>query len=151
MSGREGASTPGGYRDGMACVRPTPTPNPNAMKFTLDITLPERILARPGDAVDDAFTSALLAVKGVDSVFGVNDFVTVVRVPGSDWEPIVCAVQEAAVEHLPVGAAGPSPESVQRARALLRDAVTAPAATPVEIRTGGRHRDDRDGPPPPGS
>ena len=61
----------------MACVRPMPTPNPNAMKFTLDISLPERLAANHGDDTEDAFTSAVLANEDVASVFGVNDFVTV--------------------------------------------------------------------------
>jgi hypothetical protein len=53
------------------------------MKFALDIVLPERILANRGDDVDDAFTRAVLAVDGVASVFGVNDFVTVTRMGGA--------------------------------------------------------------------
>ncbi len=60
------------------------------MKFTLDVTLPERILANRGDDVADAFTGALLAIDGVASVFGVNDFVTITRERGAEWEPIVC-------------------------------------------------------------
>ena len=42
----------------MAVTRPAPTPNPDAMKFTLDITLPERINAKQGDDVEDEFTTA---------------------------------------------------------------------------------------------
>jgi hypothetical protein len=34
----------------------------------------------------------------VASVFGVNDFVTVTREPGADWDPIVAAVTEAVKE-----------------------------------------------------
>jgi hypothetical protein len=59
----------------MASAVPSPTPNPNAMKFTLDRTLAE-------------------------SVFGVNDFVTISRTPGADWDPIVAAVLAAAERHL---------------------------------------------------
>ncbi len=44
------------YRGAVACVRPTPTPNPDAMKFTLDISLPERLMADRGDDSEDAFT-----------------------------------------------------------------------------------------------
>ena len=112
----------------MAVARPAPTPNPDAMKFTLDITLPERILANHGDAVDDEFTTALLATDGVASVFGVNDFVTITRVNGADWDPIVCAVEEAAVAHLPACADDDQSRTaaVARARALLRDAAQAP-------------------------
>ena len=39
---------------------------------------------------------AVFAVDGVASVFGVNDFVTVTRRSGADWEPIISAVQSAA-------------------------------------------------------
>lgn len=126
----------------MACVRPSATPNPDAMKFTLDVTLPERLLANHGDEVDDPFTQALLAVEGVASVFGVNDFVTVTRVSGADWDPIVCAVEDAAGAHLPAGSGGPSTEAVERARALLRDAVRGPAETEVEIQPGPRRSGD---------
>jgi hypothetical protein len=128
----------------MAVARPTPTPNPDAMKFTLDITLPERILANRGDDVDDEFTHALLDTKGVASVFGVNDFVTVTRVDGADWDPIVCAVEEAAAAFLPACVDDDSEQAaaVARARALLRNATRRPASTAVEIHpSSGRDRD----------
>src|SRR5258706_3733222 len=101
------------YRGHMACVRPEPTPNPDARKFTLDISLPERLLAKRGDDIEDAFTRALLAVDGVASVFGVNDFVTVTRVAGADWDSIVCAVEEAAATYLPACPGAPSTEAVE--------------------------------------
>jgi Scaffold protein Nfu/NifU N terminal len=126
----------------MACVRPTPTPNPDAMKFTLDISLPERLLAKRGDDIEDAFTRALLAVDGVASVFGVNDFVTVTRIGGADWNPIVCAVEEAAATYLPTCPGAPLTDEVERARALLRDATRRPATTPVDIQLRPRHRRD---------
>jgi hypothetical protein len=127
----------------MACVRPTSTPNPDAMKFALDIVLPERILANRGDDVEDAFTRAVLAVDGVASVFGVNDFVTVTRTSGADWDPIVRAVEEAAATYLPTCPGGRSSEAVERARTLLREAVRGPAVTSVEIQL--RPRRSRDG------
>jgi Scaffold protein Nfu/NifU N terminal len=126
----------------MACVRATPTPNPDAMKFTLDISLPERLLAKRGDDIEDGFTRALLAVDGVASVFGVNDFVTVTRVGGADWNPIVCAVEEAAATYLPTCPGAPSSEAVEQARALLREATRRPATTAVEIQGRSRHRRD---------
>lgn len=85
----------------MATVDPSTTPNPDAMKFTLDVTLPGMINASsPDEAPDSAFVAAVLAVDGVASVFGVNDFVTITRSPGADWEPIVDAVRAAAADHL---------------------------------------------------
>ena len=113
------------------------------MKFTLDITLPERILADHGDDVDDEFTNALLGTEGVASVFGLNDFVTITHVKGADWDPIVCAVEEAAAAHLPSCTDDPEQDAaVARARALLRDAARRPASTAVEIHpSSGRDRD----------
>jgi hypothetical protein len=85
----------------VATIEPSTTPNPDAMKFTLDVTLPGMIDAKsPGDAPDSAFVVEVLAVDGVAAVFGVNDFVTVTRVPGADWDPIIDAVRSAAAAHL---------------------------------------------------
>lgn len=85
----------------MAAATPSPTPNPNALKFTLDTTLPATINFRnASDAAGDAFASAVFAAGGVASVFGVNDFVTVTRERDGDWDVIVPAVQAAAAEHL---------------------------------------------------
>ncbi len=85
----------------MATADPSPTPNPDAMKFTLDTTLPASFNLTSADAaVGNRFAEDVFAVEGVASVFGVNDFVTVNRRPGTDWEPIVAAVQAAAEAHL---------------------------------------------------
>jgi hypothetical protein len=85
----------------MAFATPQPTPNPDALKFDLDVTLPETInFTDAGAAADHAFARTVFEVDGVASVFGVNDFVTVTRRPGADWDPIVAAVQRAAAEHL---------------------------------------------------
>ncbi len=85
----------------MATVSPSPTPNPNAMKFTLDKKLPATMNFGSAEAAQgNAFAEAVFAVDGVVQVFGVNDFVTVTRRPGADWDPIVEAVTAAAAEHL---------------------------------------------------
>ena len=85
----------------MATANPTPSPNPNALKFELDTTLPDTIsFSSAADAAGDAFAEAIFAAPGVVSIFGVNDFVTVNRQPDADWEPIIAAVQAAAAEHL---------------------------------------------------
>jgi hypothetical protein len=122
----------------MACARPMITPNPDAMKFTLDVTLPTRVLADRGADVDDTFARAVLAIDGVASVFGMNDFVTVTRVHGADWAPIVDAVEDAAARHLPSCPGDPSTDAVERARALLRDAARLPSRTAVEIQRRAR-------------
>ena len=117
----------------MARVRPSTTPNPNAMKFTLDVTLAERIDTTRGEGEDTPFARAVLAVDGVASVFGVNDFVTVTREPDADWDPIVCAVEDAAAEHLGNEPSGSGSDEVAAARKLLRDAVAPPKPRSVEI------------------
>ncbi len=85
----------------MATATPEPSPNPNALRFQLDTTLDETMqFASAAEAEDDEFATAVFAAGGVASIFGVNDFVTVTRSPGADWDPIVEAVQKAAEEHL---------------------------------------------------
>jgi hypothetical protein len=85
----------------MAAATPSPTPNPDALKFTLDTTLPGTFDVRnAAAAAGNPFAEAVFAVGGVAAVFGVNDFVTVTRTPGADWEPITAAVRAAAAEHL---------------------------------------------------
>lgn len=126
----------------MASVRPSTTPNPNAMKFTLDVTLPARIDTTRDEGTDTPFARAMLAFDGVASVFGVNDFVTITREPDADWDAIVCAVEDAAAEHLEAGSAPPAGDEVAAARQLLRNAVAPPKPRPVEI--GRPPRSDSD-------
>jgi hypothetical protein len=71
------------------------------MKFTLDSKLDAMFnVANAEQAKDVPFAADVFAAGGVASVFGVNDFVTVTRQPGADWEPIIAAVQAAAKAHL---------------------------------------------------
>jgi hypothetical protein len=117
----------------VATVRPSTTPNPNAMKFTLDVTLAERIDTTRGENADSPFARTVLAADGVASVFGVNDFVTVTREPDADWDPIVCAVEEAAAAHLGDAGGPPAGDEVDAARRMLRNAVAPPKPRPVDI------------------
>ena len=85
----------------MASANPTPSPNPNALKFELDVTLPDTInFASADEAAGNPFAAEVFAAPGVVSLFGVNDFVTVRRQPGFEWDPIVAAVVAAAAAHL---------------------------------------------------
>jgi hypothetical protein len=71
------------------------------MKFTLDTKLEAMFnAANAADAAGNAFATEVLAIDGVAAVFGVNDFVTVTRQPGADWEPIIAAVQTSAETYL---------------------------------------------------
>ncbi len=89
------------YDRGVATATASSTPNPDALKFTLDIRLDAMFNAANADAAAGMpFAAAVFAADGVASVFGVNDFVTVTRRPGADWQPIIAAVQAAAEAHL---------------------------------------------------
>jgi hypothetical protein len=71
------------------------------MKFTLDIKLEAMFNATSAEAAATIpFAAAVFATEGVASIFGVNDFVTVTRKAGADWEPIIAAVEAAAAVHL---------------------------------------------------
>ncbi|MEY2420936.1 MAG: Scaffold protein Nfu/NifU terminal [Acidimicrobiaceae bacterium] len=71
------------------------------MKFTLDAPLPETFNITSADAaVGNAFAEDVFAAGDVVAVFGVNDFVTITRRQGVDWEPIVAVVKAAAEAHL---------------------------------------------------
>lgn len=85
----------------MATATPATTPNPDATKFNLDVTLPEMFnIASVDEAAGNEFATEVFAAGGVASVFGVNDFVTVTRQAGAEWDPIITAVQSAAATHL---------------------------------------------------
>ena len=85
----------------MATATPNDTPNPNAKKFALDVTLPEMFnISSADDAGGNAFATEVFAAGGVASLFGVNDFVTVTRHPDADWDASIAAVTTAADAHL---------------------------------------------------
>ena len=85
----------------MATATPAPSPNPNALRFALDITLADTMsFSSAEEAAGDPFGAAVFACEGVASIFGVNDFVTITRKPGAEWDPIVEAVQAAASQYL---------------------------------------------------
>jgi hypothetical protein len=85
----------------MATAVPSPTPNPDALKFTVDASFPEMINATDAEAAAvHPFVAAVFAVDGVATVFAMNDFVTVTREAGAEWDPITAAVQAAAADLL---------------------------------------------------
>lgn len=71
------------------------------MKFTLDTTLPATLnVTSKDDAAGHRFAEAVFAAGGVAAIYGVNDFITVTRQPGFDWDPIISAVIAAAESDL---------------------------------------------------
>jgi hypothetical protein len=78
------------------------TPNPNAMKFTVDRQVSagtSRSYASAAAAAGDSLAARLFAIPRVKMVFLLNDFVTVTREPDGDWEAIAPAVEQALREH----------------------------------------------------
>jgi hypothetical protein len=78
-----------------------PTPNPNALKFTVgtDVGGPKTFVA--GRDVDDPVASELLALEGVTSVFMTADFVTLSKRPDAGWELIAEEAKSILERHYP--------------------------------------------------
>ncbi|HVM52789.1 MAG TPA: NifU N-terminal domain-containing protein [Acidimicrobiales bacterium] len=77
------------------------TPNPDAMKYTVDRHFDEMFnIVNAEDADQNAFAKAVFTAGGVASVFGTANFVTITRTPDGDWGAIEAAVRAAAADHL---------------------------------------------------
>jgi hypothetical protein len=78
-------------------VRYSPTPNPNAGKFTVSRKVvagsASRSFYNPEDAADHPLAAALFELEGVISVFMVDDFVTVTKAADAGWDRLVPEVQ----------------------------------------------------------
>lgn len=75
-------------------VRAEPTPNPNAMKFTVGSPVGGPGTYSKGDDPDEEYLAELLALDGVTSVFLTADFVTVSKTPDGSWDQIVPEASE---------------------------------------------------------
>ncbi len=85
----------------LRAVRVDPTPNPEAMKFTVDGELVAGgplTISDPAQAVGVPLAVDLLAVDGVARLFFLRDFVTVTRRPGADWGAIIDGVRAVITE-----------------------------------------------------
>ena len=73
----------------------TTTPNPDAMKFTLDVRVEGMVNARTEqEAAVDPLAAAVLAIPGVAAVFRTADFLTVTREPSAPWDELIATVSE---------------------------------------------------------
>ena len=88
----------------MASVLALPTPNPNALKFSLSgvQVIPEgmRSYSTKDEATGDALGEALFTVQGVENVFLVPDFATVTKHPAADWNLMIPGIEAALEEHV---------------------------------------------------
>jgi len=83
-------------------VTPELTPNPNALKFTLDRPSTEKrneTFRAGSDPAASPLGAAVFAVDGVASVFMAADFVSVTKEPGADWDLVAPAVIDAIRGH----------------------------------------------------
>jgi hypothetical protein len=66
-----------------------PTPNPNAMKFSVGVFVGGPATFVAGKDTEDETAAALLELPGVTSVFMTADFVTLSKGPEGSWDDIV--------------------------------------------------------------
>ncbi|MDP3722335.1 MAG: NifU N-terminal domain-containing protein [Candidatus Omnitrophota bacterium] len=67
-------------------IRVQETPNPNALKFTLNRVVAERgTTYRDAKAAEAEWARQLLGIPGITQVFAMNDFVSVTKTPDADW------------------------------------------------------------------
>lgn len=78
-------------------VKMEATPNPNAMKFTSTqgAIFDGRVVNKKGEDVDHPLIRDLLALDGVDNIFGYQDFLTVNKTFDAKWDELMPKVQEA--------------------------------------------------------
>ena len=65
-----------------------PTPNPNAMKFTLGVPVGGPGTVVKGAETEDVFASELVELEGVTSIFFTADFVTISKTADASWDQI---------------------------------------------------------------
>lgn len=76
----------------MIDVTPEATPNPNAIKFTLDRPAVEgrsQTFRAGSDPAGSPLGARLFALDGVTNVFMVSNFVSVTKDDGGDWNELV--------------------------------------------------------------
>ena len=82
-------------------VRFQPTPNPNAGTFSADRQIvagrASRSYYSAAQAAGDPLAAQLFEVEGVASLFMVEDFVTVTKLPDAEWQllaPRILAIMQ---------------------------------------------------------
>ena len=86
----------------MTSVQPEPTPNPDALKFTLDRPSTERrneTFRGGSDAADSPLGAAIFALGGVTNVFLVANFVSVTKAPDVEWDDLVPRITDTITAH----------------------------------------------------
>ena len=79
----------------MVSVTPEGTPNPNAVKFSLDRPATDRrseTFRAGSDPADSPLGAAIFALDGVTNVFLTANFVSVTKEADIDWDELLPAV-----------------------------------------------------------
>jgi hypothetical protein len=83
-------------------VTPEPTPNPNAVKFTLDRPAVEgrgQTFRAGSDPSESPLGARIFALDGVTNVFMTSNFVSVTKEDDVDWDELVPLVIAELEEH----------------------------------------------------
>jgi|FEC22Drversion2_1045045.scaffolds.fasta_scaffold02025_5 hypothetical protein len=86
----------------MIDVTPEPTPNPNALKFTLDRPSTDRrseTFREGSDPAESPLGARLFALDGVTNVFMAANFVSITKEDAADWDDLVPQVIDALRAH----------------------------------------------------
>jgi len=78
------------------------TPNPNSRKFVINQTVSSSTqwFANAAAAANNPMAAELFALGGVANVMLLNDFVTVGKDPGADWDSLVDPIKGCLEKHL---------------------------------------------------
>ena len=86
----------------MVDVRPEPTPNPNALKFTLDRPATDKrseTFRAGSDPTDSPLGARIFGLGGVTNVFLTSDFVSVTKDDATSWDTLLPLVLETIEGH----------------------------------------------------
>jgi len=103
----------------MNIMKIEPTPNPNALKFIMDLPILEfgsRSYMNRAAAANDPLASRILAIPDVESVFYMSDFITVSKTNQGNWDTLVDQIRSTVTGLTPAG------EAAQTADGKVTDA-----------------------------
>ena len=71
------------------------TPNPNALKWTLNrVMAAQGTTYREGVVASAPWAQALLRIPGIIQVFALNNFLSISKTPEADWDTLVPQVEQ---------------------------------------------------------
>lgn len=76
-----------------------PTPNPNAMKFSVGKPVGGPATFVAGQTTDTEWAQDLINLPGVTSVFATADFITISKSGEGDWDEIIPAATDILSDH----------------------------------------------------